>query len=81
MSLKLNREGYYVLSGAIADTGLYYLRLVKNDTLFSALQKIQRIYLILLLLLLACGSSAIAFLWKPLRKLRNAFCMTPDPPF
>lgn len=80
VSLKLNREGYYVLSGAIADTGLYYLRLVKNDTLFSALQKIQRIYLILLLLLLACGSSAIAFLWKPLRKLRNAFAQTPDPP-
>lgn len=76
--LELNREGYYVLSGSISDTGLYYIRLVENDTLFSSLQKIQRIYLVLLLLLLVCGSGAIAFLWKPLRKLRNALTNKPD---
>lgn len=71
-SLELNRKGYYVLSGAISNTGLYYMRLVENDTLFSSLQKIQCIYLVLLLLLLVCGSGAIALLSKPLRKLQSA---------
>ena len=71
-TLNTTRNGYYVLSGAIPDTGLFYIRFVENATLFSALEKIQLFYLLLLFVLITFGCAALAFLSEPLRKLKNA---------
>lgn len=71
-TLDLSKNGYYILSGTIPDTGLYYIRFVENATLFSALRKIQFFYLLLLFLLVMFGFAAFFFLSKPLRKLQSA---------
>lgn len=64
--------GYHIMSGAITDIGLYYLRFVANGTLFSSLHRIQKTYFLALLLLLLFGGTVFAMLSKPLLKLKNA---------
>ncbi len=67
-----SRGAYYVLSGSISDTGLYYIRFVENKALYAALEKIQLMYILLLLVLAALACAAFAALSKPLRKMKEA---------